>query len=331
MNVEVVNTEWFDEGAMRLPNYRVGRVNYGNGRAYIKILGDGELEQPFRLYTSLTTAIHQASPMAKPLLEWYCKHGYEEAKRLANIAANYGTLLHLVIGEYIINHAFDFDTVTDRVRQYCLENKYTYPETKEWQWKLRDDMAAYIQFHHDYKVKPLAVEYVLVSDKGFGTLIDLVCKMTIEEKGFFGEVYKSGERKGEPKESKKEREITAIINFKSGRNGFHESNGLQILCEKQLFEENFPDIKIEAAFNWAPKEWKGKPSYHLKDWTGNFTNEEIDAMLILANIRFGEKALEREYTSFSGLAIEGRGLSEVMTFERVEDYCRRKFSSTPTV
>src|SRR5690606_1852901 len=232
---------------------------------------------------------------------------------MAIIAANYGTLLHLTIGRYIIDHSFNFDDVKDICRDYCRDNKYNYPEVKEWPYKLRDDMAAYIQFHHDYKVKPLAVEYVLVSDKGYGTLIDLVCEMTIEEKGFFGEVYKSGDKKGEPKESKRDRKITAIINFKSGRNGFHESNGLQILCEKQLFEENFPDIKIEGAFNWAPKDWRGKPSYHLKDWTGEFSDTEIDAMLILANIRFGEKALEKEYTHFSGLAIEGRGLSEVMT------------------
>lgn len=328
MEIEVVKTEWFADDSLRLPNYKVGRVNYGAGRAYVKILEGGEIEQPFRLYTSLTTAISQATPMAKPLLEWYCKNGYEESKRLSRIAANYGTLMHLAIGEYLSTKTWDFDRTVDYVRDYCRANKYTYPETIEWQWKLRDDMAAYIQFHHDYKVKPISVEHVMVSDKwGYGTLIDLVCKMTIEEKGFFGEVYKSGDKKGEPKESKQSREIMAVVNFKSGRNGFHETNGLQILAEKRLFEENFPDIKIEGAFNWSPKEWRGYPSYNLKDWSGSFTDEEIDAIMILANIRFGDKALEKEHISFSGMAIEGRGLDEVITKETVEDFCKRKFSN----
>lgn len=327
--IENVATQWFDEGALRLPPYKVGRVNYGKGRGYIKILEGGILEEPFRVYASLTTAISQSAPMAGGLLEWYCKHGYEEARRLSRIAADYGTLMHQAIGDYIINHSFDFDIIRDYVADYCRTNKYTYPETREWVEKLRCDLAAYIQFHHDYKVKPLAVEHVMVSDTwGFGTLIDLVCDMEIEEKGFFGEVYKSGDRKGEPKESKQSRVIRAVVNFKSGRHGFYHENGLQIMAEKRLFEENFPDLSIEGAFNWSPKDWRGGvPTYNLKDWTGEISEEEVDLMLNIASIRFGEKALDKKITSITGMSIEGRGLSENMVTETVEEFCKRRYST----
>jgi hypothetical protein len=62
MKVELVNTDFFDRDAIRLPDYKVGRVSYGNGRSYIRII-DGDIERPFRLYTSLTTAIN---PSASP-------------------------------------------------------------------------------------------------------------------------------------------------------------------------------------------------------------------------------------------------------------------------
>ena len=42
------------------------------------------------------------------------------------------------------------------------------------------------------------------------------------------------DRKGEPKETTKVIEKTAIINFKSGKHGFYRSNGIQIECERQF-------------------------------------------------------------------------------------------------
>lgn len=326
MKFELVPTEWFDADAIRLPSYKVGRINYGNGRSYIRLNEDGALEQPFRLYTSLTTAINSCAPMEQPLLEWYCKWGLAEAKRLLKLSQNYGTLMHQEIGFYLTMNYYDFDTIQERVSAYLSKHNYWQPETDSWAEDLKYDIMAFIAFAQEHEVKPLGIEYVLLSEKGFGTLIDLVCKMKIKEKGFWGEVYKSGERKGEPKETAKVIEITAIINFKSGKHGFYRSNGIQIECERQLWEENFPDVKIDAAMNWAPKEWRTAPDWSLKDWTGEIEQAEVDAMLTLAEIRYASKAVNKKYMRIEGQAFSTRPVNDCIKNQTAEEYCYNKYT-----
>lgn len=332
LSFENIITEWYDKDALRLPNYKVGRVNFGQGRSYIRINQDGTLESPLRLYTSLTTAIGTCAPMEQPLLEWYCKHGLQEADRLMKLAQHYGTLMHLEIGRFLIEKVYDFDGCADAVEKYTSSHNYWQPECAEWETKLKYDIAAFIQFYHDYKVVPLGIEYVLLSDKGFGTLIDLVCKMTVKVDGLdYDNPYKSGPRKGEPRECKVDKEVRAIINFKSGRKGFYRSNGIQIECERQLWEENFPDLPIDMACNWAPKEWTAAPSYSLKDWTGDISQGEVDAILQLANIRYASKAENKEYMTISGVVTGEESLKEAIKKETIEDFCNRKYGNTPKV
>lgn len=328
MNFESVNTEWFDEDSLRLPPYKVGRVSYGDyGRSYIR-LDDGQLEHPFRLYTSLTTAINQCAPMAPELLKWYCTNGYVESQRLLKDAQHYGTLMHKLIGKWLIERNIDFGTFQDEVDAYCGEHHYYSPEVTEWSRKLKSDIAAFCFFTYERNIVPLGIEYVLLSQKGFGTLIDLVCKMDISEEGYFGEVYKSGDNKGEPKLTKRRKRITAIINFKSGRHQFYRTNGIQVECERQLWEENFPDTPLDAAFNWSPKDWDINPGYNLKDWSGEISQEEIDDVLSLAEIRFGTKAVNKKYVDIFGTQWRDRDFGCVH-ISTVEEFCTKKYSNTP--
>jgi hypothetical protein len=327
---ELVHTQFFDPDALRLPSYTVGRIDYGTGRSYLKIV-DGQLEEPFRLYTSLTTAINTCAPMERGLLEWYCKLGLAEAERYVKQAMHYGTLMHLVIGQYLIDGVLDFDALYDKVQSYCKEKDYWEREVEMWPTKLKYDLAAFIQFEQDYNIKPLGIEYVLVSKRGFGTLIDLVCEMDVEEKGFYGEVYKSGPRKGEPKETSQTRRIRGIVNFKSGRHGFGRNNGIQVEAERLLFEENFPDLKIDRAYNWSPKEWETVPGYNLRDWSDEIDPGEIDAILQLAQIRFGDRALRKSYIKIGGLLERGKtSLTDCVRNIKAEEYAKERYGSTPT-
>ena len=331
MNVEVILTDWFNDQALRLPNYKVGRVNFSGGRSYIRLDNNGKpCECPLKLYTSLTTSINQASPMERPLLEWYCKHGLEEAERKTEVAAMYGTLMHLEIGKFLINQNYDFEQIEEVVENYLSENTFYQPETKEWAKKLRNDLCSFIQFYLDYQVVPLGIEYVLLSERGYGTLIDLVCNMTIQVDGLdYENPYITGARKGEPRGCKIDKEIRAIINFKSGRHGFYRSNGLQLEAERQLWEENFPDLPLDAAYNWSPKEWRGEtPTYNLKDWTGEITTAEVEAVMTLADIRYASKAESKVYTTIGGvfsIADREKGLSSVIRREGIGEFVVRKF------
>lgn len=336
MNLEYVNTEWFNPDALVLPAYKVGRVTLGeeDGRSYVKLTEDYELEEDFRLFTSLTTAINcSRGGMPPQLLEWYCKHGLKEAKRLLRLSQHYGTLMHIMFGEFLRNGEMALNDINSMVDSYLQDKNFYQPECDDWPADLQKDLLAFAQFCFDCNVKPLAIELMLVSDRGYGTPIDLVCKMNIEVWGFFGETYKTdckGGRKGDPKESKAEKTIIAGINFKSGKHAFYRENGLQCIMEKQLFEENFPDIKIDAAYNWAPKEWKSTPSYNLKDWADeSFTQEEIDAVIKLAQIRFGEKANSKSYMNIDGVVLLGASLEENISFDTIEQFCKKRFTTNP--
>lgn len=327
MHFENVPTDWFDADALRLPPYKVGRVSYGFGRSYVKIT-DGELATPFRLYTSLTTAINKCAPMEKPLLEWYMKNGQQEADRLLTMSQHYGTLMHLLVGKFLMDNFINLDLIQEEVEQYTSSKSYWQPECKDWHKKLKYDILSFAQFAIDHKIKPLGIEYVLLSEKyGFGTLIDLVCEMTIKEKGFFGDTYKSGDKKDQPKESKREKKIRAIVNFKSGRHGFYRSNGIQMQCEKLLWEENFPELPLDAAYNWSPKEWETSPGYNMKDWADEVTTQEVEAIMQLAQIRFGDKALDKKYINVHGMLYKGHSPTECVDIIGVEQYCRQQFTS----
>lgn len=325
---EAVQTQWFNPDALRLPDYRVGRVNYGNGRSYIRINQDGSLETPFRLYTSLTTAIQSCSPMDYGLLQWYCNNGMEEAGRKLILSQHYGTLMHMLIGEFLTTFTFDFETLQDRVDMYLSEHSYYDKECTEWPMRLRYDIAAFIHFAEQQQIKPLGIEFVLLSNRGYGTLIDLVCNMTIEVPGLdHNNPYKTGPRAGQPRECKMPQQIRAIINLKSGKHGFYRNNGLQCEAERQLWNENFPDIPVERSFNWAPKEWSASPDYALKEWTGEIDPNEVDAVLRIADIRYAAKALAKQYTTIGGTYTPGKHLDELITRKSAEAWCQEKYSS----
>ena len=131
--------------------------------------------------------------------------------------------------------------------------------------------------------------------------------MNVSVKGNWGEVYKSGDNKGKPKTTSQNVRKTVLINMKSGRHGFYENNGLQCEAEKQLFEENFPDIKIDATMNWAPSDWRGIDSdkYKTKDWSGLIDEREIDCMFKLAEVKFRDKMENKERISIFGQLIYG--------------------------
>jgi hypothetical protein len=269
--------------------------------------------------------------MERGLLEWYCKLGLKEADRYVEQAMHYGTLMHLTFGDYLVTKKFDLETIPDIIKDFCEKKNYWADEVKDWPTRLRDDMLAFAQFVFDCNVVPIGIEFVLVSNRGFGTLIDLVCEMDYTVKGFNGEKYKSGPRKGEPKETITTTRKIAIVNFKSGRHGFGRANGLQVEAERILFEENFPDIKIAMAFNWSPKEWKTTPGYNLKDWVGDISQEEITAILTLAQLRFGNRAMNKEYMKVEGtLTLEAESMDKVLRFVTAEEYAKEKYGSIPT-
>jgi len=263
--------------------YRID--NYASGRYYFTM--NTENEPTF--YISVTNMIGSTLPTSPHLIKWIADMGYEESQDFKNERANYGTFLHMKIGELLINRQLNFDLMKIQLLGYCEEQKIDPAKADEWLFEMQKDCLAFVQFMNDYQVKPIAIEMVLAHPDGYAGAIDLLCDMTVEQKGFFGEVYKSGPRKGQPKETKKEIKCRAFVDFKSGRKGFFEAHEIQLESYKRMGKHHFPHLFNEGQppiklFNWAPKEWKSSPSYSLKDQTYSTNLEKFDNLVSIGNI-----------------------------------------------
>lgn len=286
------------------PN-KVYRVDGGDNRYYLTINNQHQAE----FYPSVTSIISATTPTPPYLVKWMCDHGKQRAEELRRVKSEYGTLLHIMLGMYLTNDYYDLDVVPTYVAHYCAEKRFDF-DTASWPINLQKDMLAFHKFCEDYQLEPIAIEMPLVNrEQGYwyGGAIDLVCKVTIEEKGFWGEVFKSGEKKGQPKETTRERRTTIIVDFKSGRHGFYESHEIQANMYLRMWNNSFPENPAEYAYNWRPKEWDTTPSYEVKDQTGR-SAEKIP--LLVSLFALSEKPTPSGRTVVGGKISRGRPLGE---------------------
>ena len=92
--------------------------------------------------------------------------------------------------------------------------------------------------------------------------------------------------------------ITAIVDFKSGKKGFYDKHALQLLLNKEIVQENYPELIVEGIYNFSPKEWISTPSYNLKDQTTNPVANELVEILSIGKKRHLKKG--KRVTIYSG-------------------------------
>jgi hypothetical protein len=305
LTVEEMKAIFFDYDALVEAPQKVYRLQGSKDRYYYTFNEDGTVS----FYTSVTTMIKFTMPTSPNLIKWIADMGYDESKNYAAERADYGTFMHKEFAELAINRRYDTTKLKSKLKAYCEEEKLPIDFINH-EDELKKDIMAFAQFMIDYKVKPLAVEIVLTHPKdGYAGAVDMPCKMTIEVDGLDEEnPYKSGPRKGEPREVKVEKEISAIVDFKSGRKGFYEENEIQLEAYKQMWDLHFPNKPVERIYNFSPKDWRTKPSYNLKDQTDSRSREKLQYLVELSRI----ESLRRSntVTIIDGIIELDKGINE---------------------
>ena len=296
MTVEQIQAEFFNEDALQEQPEPVYRLDSSGHRYYYTFDEDGEP----RFYVSVTTLIKQTLPTAPSLVKWIADMGYEESQRFAQERAHYGTFMHAQIAELIIARSYNLNLIRERLRMF-IESEQLPSDFMGYADDFKKDILAFAQFMKDTDLKPLAIEIVLTNpEDGYAGAIDLVAEFTIEEKGFFGEVYKTGANAGKPKETKQSRRIRGIIDFKSGRKGFFPEHEVQLHAYKKMWNMNFEAHPVEKVFNWSPKDWRGKtPTYNFKDQTDSKNAKKLPYLVELARIE--DEKRENIVVSCSGI------------------------------
>ena len=261
MTVEEIRSLYFDKTALREPAYRVFQLNSDGHRYYYRFNDAGEPE----FYPSVTTLLKQVMPTPPALLDWMIANGKDGSVEKRDLAAAYGTFMHIQFETLIINRRYDFDNVPAVLLDYMERENLPEKVFSEWCVKIRKDVLAFAQFARDYNVVPMAVEIGLVHPEfHYAGCVDLPCIMT------------------EPKTGKK---FTAIVDFKSGRKGFYEEHELRLHLYREMWNVNYPDVPVERVFNFSPKDWRGpKPTYNLKDQTESVNAKKLPYLLALATI-----------------------------------------------
>lgn len=281
MTSEQLTAEFFDTDALQVQPEPVYRLDSAGHRYYYTFDENGEPQ----FYVSVTTLIRQTLPTSPQLIKWIADMGYEESQRYAAERAAYGTFMHAQIGELLISKCYDLNTLHDKLKSYIDSEKLP-GDFINYADDLKKDLLAFAQFAKDVDLKPLAIEIVLTNPRdNYAGAIDLVGELTIEEKGFFGEYYKTGAKAGEPKETKKQRRVRGIIDFKSGRKGFFPEHEVQLQAYKEMWNMNFEKYPVEKLYNWSPCDWRGKtPTYKFKDQTESNNAKKLPYLIELARI-----------------------------------------------
>ena len=281
MTVEEIKAEYFNKDALQEQPEPVYRLDSSGHRYYYTFDENGEPT----FYVSVTTLIKQTLPTSPQLIKWIADMGYEESQRYAQERAAYGTFLHSQLAELLIARAYDLDRLKERLKAY-IENEQLPGDFINYADDFKKDILAFAQFMKDTDMKPLAIELVLTNPQdGYAGAIDLCAEITIEEKGFFGEVYKTGANAGKPKETKRQRRIRAIIDFKSGRKGFFPEHEVQLLAYKTMWNMHFEKYPVERVYNWSPKSFTGvTPTYNFKDQTDSKNAKKLPYLVELAHI-----------------------------------------------
>lgn len=264
MTVEQMKAMFFDRNALIEPQFPVYQLNTKNYRYYYKYDEAGEPQ----FYPSVTTILSQTMPESPFLKQWRDKLGAEAADRYRDERAAYGTFMHGLFGELLINRTIDLDDIQEKLKMY-IEQKQLPVDFIFYADDLKKDVLAFAQWVIDYDVRPLAIEIALVSElKHYAGMIDLVCTL-------------------QTKEGRK----TAIVDFKSGRNGFSEEHELQLHLYRDMWHENFPEHQIDKVFNFSPKDWrKEKPTYNFKDQTESEMAVVRDDILAIAAVKDNQRA-----------------------------------------
>ena len=288
LTIEECKELYFDNNKLLYPSRKLYRMHgYSAGRYYYEVNGGA-----ITFFISLTNLIGATMPTPEPLKKWIADMGYEESREYAQERADYGTFMHMNFQTLLINRKLDLDSMGEDLKEYLEKCRLSPYLLEEWLEDQQMDALGFAQFMKDFNVKPLAIELVLASDNGYAGAVDLICLMTITEKGFFGEVYKSGDNKGQPKETKRETEVIAIVDFKSGRKNFYENHEVQLEGCRRLVKENFPMIDCDKIklFNYSPSEWRSKPGYKLKDQTDCLSREKFEHLVQIAKVEMKKRA-----------------------------------------
>lgn len=256
-----LKANFFDENYIIEPSKHNYRIDKGNKRFYVRVLDNGK----FLVAPSFSEIKRTVTGVSVGLANWMKKLSKQESEFEATYSAAYGSFLHDVFADILRNKPFtlDLDLIFADYKDYCDAHKINFDEAMRWyeqkRRKIQDDLIGFVCWKREYNAIPVAIEYPLMSKKGLHAgQLDIVCWLTITEK---------------IKKEEVTRKVLALVDVKSGFGpDFYEENELQLKAYSDLWNEEFPNLKIEKIYNYGCNNFMRKSlnAYLIKGKHGKF-------------------------------------------------------------
>lgn len=265
-DIEAIKAEYLNPDYIHEPVYFNYRINNRGKRFYARVYENKEIKTA----PSFSAIKETVSPIPYGLMDWFIRNGYDYCNWFKEHSANYGTYFHSLCGRILRGEKISTTESYILVDMQIFFNKeeMDFDGCVAWMKKekrdLRKDLYGFCRWAQDYKVKPIAIEYpVMDPDAKYAGTIDLICKITLplskEEIKENEKIKKENEKILKANEGKKRKkkllkeitgqEIIAMVDLKSGQNGFYGDHEIQLHAYRPLWDAEYPDLKIERVYN----------------------------------------------------------------------------------
>jgi hypothetical protein len=315
--IEEMRPDFIDTSIIQGQPQTLYRIDRSGHRYYYSLDING---QP-TFYPSATTVISQTMPTSPHLIDWKASLGKEAADAYVEDRAHRGTFLHIQCGALLKEGRYDLEGMRALLEQYIQLHDLSRDFLKH-EDGLKKDVLAFAQFCIEHSVQPVAIEIVLCHPKhGVAGAIDLVCYMNIQEQGYFGEKYQSGPNKGKRKKTKGWNRILAMVDLKSGK-AFYDNHIVQLGIYRNMWNHNFPNLKVRRVFNLAPKQWRGTtPTFSLVEQTDKAPLKKVTHLMKLAAIQ--NEQVNNTVVISGGVIELSKGLENNIESKTLEEIVRR--------
>lgn len=311
---------------------RLWRLDKGSIRYYFN--PDRE-----EFYGSTTSVLGTQMKDSHYLRKWQIRLAVEQGDTDAptdymNMRSAYGTLMHILFTEALIFGRMNADMIRNAVLMYRQIFELWHLDVKSWIPELKNDMGAFIQWIHDFEVKPLAIElpviYPVIDPVTnvpilmiAGTM-DLVCEMWMRTDG--------GDITPKTPMNNRKRGI-AVIDYKSGKKGFYDSHIIQVNSYLEGFNWNCdpqggafidPKFKAERCYNFAPKDSRGdKYTYSFNNQTGAEIYKKFPEYTKM--FRMDDLHKVRDIRNIEGEFVVGENPSNTVSVLSASEFMKQKY------
>lgn len=272
MQVDKSQEQWAEYSLLPPPAIQLKRYDSNGHRFYWWLAYDDKGQVVVKTAIGVTSLLGIVMPTSPFLTEWKLKQ--DDWEQALEDSSAFGTMMHMAYGQWLVNRSVDAELL-GAARDLATKSGggYDLPDK---------NMLSFIRWCEDYRVKPMIIEGMLVSEpieeEQFAMTIDLLAELTITdtvETWVKDGVYTKGKNKGQDRMVKQKTESQvkkiALVDFKSGFMGketksFFESHLMQLIAGQRAVSHNYPDVKIDMIANYSSVGWRTRPNYAFQIW-----------------------------------------------------------------